>query len=120
MVNCNGHSVPAKVIKRSQDNDGKPIGKKHSNPLLDSREYECILDDGTLYQYTANVIAENIFTQCDDEARRHAVLQEITDHKSDKTAIHITNGYVMSKRCVKIPKTTTKGWKLLCQIGRLG
>ena len=114
MVNSNGDSVPAKVIKRSRDNEGKPIGKEHSNPLLDSREYECILDDGTLYRYTANVIAENIFTQCDDEGRRHAVLKEITDHKSDKTAVHITNGYVMSKRGVKIPKTTTTGWKLLC------
>jgi hypothetical protein len=42
------------------------------------------------------------------------VLQEITDHKSDKTTVHITNGYVMSKQGVKIPNTTTKGWKLLC------
>jgi hypothetical protein len=49
MVNSNGESIPAKVIKRSRDNDGKPISKKHSNPLLDSREYECILDNGTLY-----------------------------------------------------------------------
>jgi hypothetical protein len=60
------------------------------------------------------VIAKNIFTQCDNEGRRHAGLQEITGHKSDKTAVHITNGYVMSKQGVKIPKTTTKGWKLLC------
>jgi hypothetical protein len=44
---------------------------------------------------------------------KHVVLQEITDHKSDKTAVHITNGYVMSKQGVKIPKKTTKGWKLL-------
>ena len=115
MVNSNGDSVPAKVVKRARDNDGKPIGTKHSNPLLDSREYECVLDDGTLYRYTTNVIAENIFAQCDDEGRRHAILSEITDHKRDVTAVHITKGYVTNKRGVKIPKTTTKGWKLLCQ-----
>jgi hypothetical protein len=49
MVNSKGDSVPAKVIKGSQDNDGKLIGKKHSNPLLNSCEYECILDNGTPY-----------------------------------------------------------------------
>jgi hypothetical protein len=101
MVNSNGDSVPAKVIKHSRDNEGKPISKKHSNPLLYSFEYECILDNRTLYRYKANVIAKNIFTQCDDEGMRHVVLQEITDHKSNKTAVYITNGYVMSKQGVK-------------------
>ena len=102
-------------MKRARDNDGKPVGTKHTNPLLDSREYECVFDDGTLYRYTANVIAENIFAQCDDEGRRHAVLYKITDHKQDGNAVHITKGYVTNRRGVKIPKTTTKGWKLLCQ-----
>ena len=114
-VNDNGESVPAKVVKRAKDNEGKSIGKQHSNPLMDTRAYDCELGDGTVYRYSANVIAENIFAQCDDEGRRQAVLQEITDHRKDATAIHITNGYTTTKRGRKIPKTTTKGWQLLCQ-----
>ena len=114
LVNNNGESVPAKVVKRARDNDGKIIGKQNANPLLDSREYDCVLDDGTLYRYSANVIAENIFAQCDDEGRRQAVLQEITDHKKDASAVDITRGYVMTRGGSKIPKKTTKGWKLLC------
>ncbi|KAI2489322.1 Reverse transcriptase (RNA-dependent DNA polymerase) [Fragilaria crotonensis] len=114
-VNDNGETVPAKVVKRARDNDGNPIGKQHPNPLMDTRAYDCELGDGTVYRYTANVIAENIFAQCDDEGRRQAVLQEITDHRRDKTAIHITNGYTITKRGRRIPKTTTKGWQLLCQ-----
>ena len=115
LVNRNGETVPAKVVKRARDNNGNPIGKKHDNPLMDTREYECMLDDGTIIRYNANVIAENIFAQCDDEGRRQAVLSEITDHKKDPSAIDITKGYTTTRKGKRIPKTTTKGWKLLCQ-----
>lgn len=66
------------------------------------------LEDGTVYKYNANVIAKNIFTQCDDEGRRHAVLQEITDHIRDRTAIDIPNGYTTTKRGICRPKMMTK------------
>jgi hypothetical protein len=45
-----------------------------------------------VYRYNAYVIAESIFAQWDDEGRMHAVLEEITDHKKDQRAIHISNG----------------------------
>jgi hypothetical protein len=114
-VNLNGEQTTAKVTKRARDNEGKPVGQRHVNPLLDSREYECLLEDGTLYRYNANVIAENIFAQCDDEGRMHAILQEITDHKKDRRAIHISNGHKLNRKGSRIPRATTKGWKLLCQ-----
>ena len=115
LVNQNGESIPARVTKRSRDNSGRPVGKSNANPLLDTREYECVLEDGNTYRYNANVIAENIFAQCDEEGRRHAVLHEITDHMRDQTAIDITNGYVTTRKGKRVPKKTTKGWKLLCQ-----
>ena len=73
------------------------------------------MDDGTVYRYNANVIAENIFSQCDDKGRRHAVLREITDHKKDHSALDVANGFTIIKKGCRIPKNTTKGWKLLCQ-----
>ena len=114
-VNNNGESVPARVTKRARDNSGKPIGKRNDNPLLDTREYDCILDDGSEYRYHANVIAENIFAQCDDEGRRHAILKEITDHRKDNSAVDVTKGYTTTRKGVRIPKTTTRGWQLLCR-----
>jgi hypothetical protein len=115
LVNSNGETAMATVSKRVKDNDGNVIGKRNANPLLDTREYECTLEDGSVYRYNANVIAENIYSQCDDAGHRHAVLQEIIDHKKDKTAVDITNGYTVTRNGRRIPKTTTKGWKLLCQ-----
>ena len=114
-VNRDGETAIAKVIKRAKDNTGNPIGKRHSNPLLDTREYECELEDGTLMRYNANVIAENIFAQCDDAGRRQAILDEIIDHKRDGRALRADNGYVTTKRGQRVPKNTTKGWKILCQ-----
>ena len=115
VVNRDGEMATAKVIKRAKDNNGNPIGKKHSNPLLDTREYECEMEDGTVMRYNANVIAENIFAQCDDEGRRQALLDEIIDHKRDARALRVDNGYVVTKNGRRVPKNTTRGWKILCQ-----
>ena len=104
-----GETAIAKVVKRAKDNNGNPIGKRNANPLLDTRDYECELEDGSVMRYNANIIAENIFAQCDDAGRRQAILDEIVDHKSDKRALRADNGYVTTKRGRRVPKNTTKG-----------
>jgi hypothetical protein len=102
------NSMATKGVKRTRNNNGNPIGKRNANPLLDTREYECELEDGSVMRYYANVIAENIFAQCDDEGQRHAVLAEIVDHKADGRALRADNGYVASKRGKRIPERTTR------------
>jgi hypothetical protein len=54
------------------------------------------LDDGTIERYTANVIAENLYSQCDSEGCQFLVLDEIIDHAKDNTAVTIADGYTMS------------------------
>jgi hypothetical protein len=66
-------------------------------------------------RYTANVIAENLYSQCDSEDRQFLVLEEIIDHAKDNSAITIADGYPISSNGNRVPKKTTKGWKLLCQ-----
>ena len=115
VVNQDGDVATAKVIKRAKDNNGNPIGKRHANPLLDNREqYACELENGSIMRYSANVIAEIIYAQCDDKGRRQALLDEIIDNKCDARALRVDNGYVTSKNGRKVPTNTTKGWKILC------
>jgi hypothetical protein len=84
VMNDNGEPVIARVTKRAWDNEGNPIGQRNANPLLDTCEYECTMDDGTVYWYNANVIVENIFLQCNNKGRQHAVLKEIIiDHQKE-------------------------------------
>lgn len=40
MVNKDGETAMAKIVKRARDNNGNPIGQRHANPLLDTREYD--------------------------------------------------------------------------------
>jgi hypothetical protein len=84
------------VIKRTRGLDGKPIGHAHANPLFDTREYEIEFTDGTHKRYQANIIAENMYAQVDSEGNQYLLLQEITDHRSDNSAIPISEGTVRS------------------------
>ena len=43
-------------------------------------------------KYTANVIAENMFAQVDDEGNYYLLMNEITYHRKDNTAIPISDG----------------------------
>jgi hypothetical protein len=116
LIHCaGGDSVRARVAKRARADTGEWIGRRHTNPIFDTREYECILDDGTVERYTANVIAENLYSQCDSEGRQFLVFDEIIDHAKDNTAVPTADGYTTSHNGNRIPKQTTKGWKLLCQ-----
>eukprot|EP00957_Ditylum_brightwellii_P154519 11759374-Ditylum_brightwellii.AAC.1 len=56
-----------RVIKRSQGLDGQAIGRTHPNPLFDTHTYDVEFIDGSVERYQANMIAENMFAQADEE-----------------------------------------------------
>jgi len=111
----NGEYLRAKVVARVQDPNGLPKGKAHFNPILDSREYEVEFDDGTRETYTANLIAENMYSQIDDEGRQFQLMKEIVDHETDRSAILKDDGFFEDNRGRRRPKQTTRGWKLLVE-----
>jgi hypothetical protein len=92
--NVDGSPMVGRVTKRAKNDDGKPIGTAHSNPLLDSRAYEVELTDGNVETLRANVIAENLFAQLDDDGQRFQLLDEIQDHRMDKDAYRGDDAYI--------------------------
>jgi hypothetical protein len=82
--------------------------------LFNTREYEIEFADGTHEKYQANTIAENMFAQVDSEGNQFLLLQEITDHKRDHSAVLISEGTVhdANGQTTK-PKVTTRGRSLL-------
>jgi hypothetical protein len=104
--------VHGKVIKRACGEDGNPIGKRNANPILDTREYEVEMPDGSVAEYAANVIAENLYSQVDSEGRQFLILSEITDHSKDASAISKDQGFQRSHNGNEVRRKTTKGWKL--------
>lgn len=110
-----GQMQRGRVVKRLKNDEGIPIGVRNNNPILDSREYVVELADGTEQEFSANFIAENLYSQCDSEGRQHLMFQGIVDHAKDATAISKDNGFVFAKNGNRIPKKTTTGWKLMIE-----
>ena len=55
------------VKSRKLEFDGKPIGVSNLNPHLDTQEYLVCFEDDTKKTYTANLNAESLYSQIDDE-----------------------------------------------------
>jgi hypothetical protein len=52
----------AVITRRARDGNDNPIGRYHSNPILDTREYELTFEeDGSIDTLIANAIAEAMY-----------------------------------------------------------
>jgi hypothetical protein len=107
--------LTGKVIARKKDRDGNPVGRSNANPILDSRVLEVQFNDGVVKEFAANVIAEHIYSQVDNEGRRHLILDEIIDHRKDGSAVAPDDLYVTDRNGNQHMRRTTKGWKLSVQ-----
>ena len=96
-------------MKRVRDADGNPVGLRHNNPLLDTRRYEVQFGDGSVQEYTANLVAENMLSQSVAEGRRHMIFKEIVDHRVADTAIKKEDGFTVGFNGNVHPKKTTRG-----------
>lgn len=108
-----GTVTKGRVISRKRDSDGNLVGRQHSNPILDTREYVVEFPDGATDVFTANLIAENLYSQVDADGKTYTLLDEILDHKSDGSAVLKDDGFEVTRDGQRRPKRTTKGWKLL-------
>ena len=108
-----GNMTRAKVTGRKRNADGDPVGVRNTNPILDTREYEVEFPDGATDVFTANTIAESMYSQVDGDGHAFVLMSEITDHKADGTAVSKDDGFEVTKDGQKRPRRTTRGWKLL-------
>ena len=62
-----------KVIYRKRDAEGNLIGRANNNPILDTRQYQVQFADGEVTELTANVIAEAMFAECDEDGNEYVL-----------------------------------------------
>jgi hypothetical protein len=103
--------IPGKVVRRKRELHGTMRGRANENSMLDTRTYEIEFPDGHSDEYTANVIAENMYAQCDIEGKIYNLMEGIVDHKTDGHAVEPSDMYIKHGSNNKARKTT-KGWKL--------
>jgi hypothetical protein len=100
-----------KVVQRNQELDGTVRGEGNVNSMLDTRTYEIEFPDGRSDEYTANVIADNMYAQCDIEGRQYNLMEGIVYHKTDGHAVEPADMYIKHGSNKRVRKTT-KGWNL--------
>ena len=106
------HPQRARVTKRLKDHRGNPIGTANDNPILDTRMYEVVFDDGHKLSMAANLIAENMFASVDEEGHRHLLLDSIVGYRKTADAVNKNDAYVKSSNGVSRRKETTKGYEI--------
>jgi hypothetical protein len=84
----------AKVHGRKHQVDGTLLGKAHANPILDTRTYEVEFADGQRIELPVNVIAENMFAQCNSEGNQYLLLAGIVDHRKESSAVEKKAMYI--------------------------
>ena len=107
-----GQKITGRVKARKRDADGNLQGTRHENPILDTRVYEVEFPDGEVTALAANVIAENMWAQCDMDGTQHLLLEDIVDYRTTEEAVKHADRYV-TIRGRQHPRKTTKG-VLLC------
>jgi hypothetical protein len=100
-----------KVVWRKRELDGTVRGRANANSMLDTITYEIEFPDGRSDEYTANMIAENMYAQCDIEGRQYNLMERIIYHKTDGHAVAPDDMYIKHGSNKKVRKTT-KGWHL--------
>jgi len=99
----------AKVIKRSSNDDSDIQGSYNGNPILNTLDDIEFLD-GEVLEYNAYVIAKNMYAQVDADGFAHTMLDSITDHSRDVTAVPKADRYVVTQRGLKRERKTTVRW----------
>ena len=82
---------------------------------MDSRAYEIEYIDGQVEELTANIIAENLIAQVDEEGRRQMMMDSIADHRTTHEAISKAQGTYTNAYGIERRKATTRGWELLVE-----
>jgi len=99
------------VKRRKRDADGNFVGRSNTNPFLDTSLYEVELNTGEVETYSANIIAEAIYEQLDEEGNSYQLIDEIIDHSKHSSAVTMEDAFITVNNRQKRRKTT-KGWKL--------
>ena len=98
-----------KVTKRLRDAEGRPIGMAADNPFLDTRAYTVESPDEREESLTANPIAQNIYSQLDEEGNKYLLLDDIIDYKRNENAVDKSDAFITMKNGVRRRKETTQG-----------
>ena len=77
--------------------------------------YDVEFPDSKNRQYSANIIAENIYSQVNAEGHSRSLMESIVDYKKDGNILPMEDKYALTRSSQRRMRKTTVGWKILVQ-----
>ena len=102
------------LTNRSRDSDGNPLGTAHENPILNTRQFIVEFSDGDEDELAANVIATNMYAQCDPDGNQYVLLDSLIDFHRSTTALCYDDQKVTANGRTHYRRSTA-GWHLCFQ-----
>ena len=96
-----------------KNSDGNVIGSWDSKPILNTLVYECKFNDGTIKEYSANVIASILYEEGNADGFSSLMSYQIIDHKSLGEAVKLEDKYIITRTGTRRLRETTVGWSFL-------
>ena len=93
-----------KVIGRTKDGNGDLAGSCDPNPFLNALTY-----DGEIKEHSANVIAENMYSQVDENGCNAQMFDSIVDYRKDSNAVDKSDMHLRTKSGQQRLRHTTSG-----------
>ena len=90
------------------------MGTANTNPILDTRQYIVEFAEGDEAELAANVIATNMYTQCEPDRNQYILLDSIIDFRRSTTALYYADQKTTRKGRTYYRRSTA-GWQLCCQ-----
>ena len=75
--------------------------------------YDVKIPNGSIHEYGANVISDNIYSQVDSEGFLHYIFSGILDFAKDTTAVQKVDQYIITKPGQRCMRKSPVGWNLL-------
>ena len=77
--------------------------------------YDVEFPDGAVKQYGANIIAQNVLEQVEDDGHYTVKLKQILDHRREGNAVSKEQKYITMRNGQQKLRQSTVGWKFLCE-----
>ena len=78
------------VVAQRHDANQNPMGRAHTNTILDTRMYQVEFAGDEVTELTSNIIAESMCAQCDADGNVYLLLDNLFDYSNYNRAIYLT------------------------------
>ena len=104
----------AHVVLHSHNASWNVMGRAHINPILDTRICQVEIDGFEATEFTTNITAKSMYTQCNADQNENLFLDALVDYHKNNKAISLSEKQTSVWHRLVIHKTTA-GWQICCQ-----